>query len=95
MPPAWVNSVAKAVLPSRAAEGSLRSGRSHRQQAPSAGPLEAIELYDRILVAYPTYEHNDQVLTEWLGAAPERIDALADAQILLVDEWTAQTGAGS
>ena len=27
-----------------------------------AGPLEAIELYDRLLETYPTYEHNDWVL---------------------------------
>jgi outer membrane protein assembly factor BamD (BamD/ComL family) len=28
----------------------------------TAGPLEAIALYDRILAEYPTYQHNDRVL---------------------------------
>ena len=32
------------------------------EKATSAGPLEAIELYDRILATYPTYPHNDEVL---------------------------------
>jgi tetratricopeptide (TPR) repeat protein len=31
-------------------------------EAPPAGPLEAIALYDRLLEEYPDYEHNDQVL---------------------------------
>jgi tetratricopeptide (TPR) repeat protein len=36
-----------------------------------AGPLEAIELYDQILTAYPTYEHNDQVLYQKARAYDE------------------------
>jgi TolA-binding protein len=37
----------------------------------AAGPLEAIELYDRILAAYPTYPHNDQVLYQKARAYDE------------------------
>jgi CoA:oxalate CoA-transferase len=33
-------------------------------------------------------EHNVQVLDEWLGASPSRIEALTAADILLADEWT-------
>ncbi len=36
-----------------------------------AGPLEAIELYDRILAAYPDYEHNDGVLYQKARAYDE------------------------
>ena len=36
-----------------------------------AGPLEAIELYDRILTSYPTYQHNDQVLYQKAHAYDE------------------------
>lgn len=36
-----------------------------------AGPLEAIELYDRILASYPHYEHNDQVLYQKARAFDE------------------------
>ncbi len=36
-----------------------------------AGPLEAIELYDRILAAYPAYPHNDQVLYQKARALDE------------------------
>jgi tetratricopeptide (TPR) repeat protein len=35
------------------------------------GPKEAIELYDRILAAYPHYEHNDQVLYQKARAYDE------------------------
>jgi outer membrane protein assembly factor BamD (BamD/ComL family) len=41
------------------------------EQAPPAGPLEAIELYDRILAAYPGYEFNDQVLYQKARAYDE------------------------
>jgi tetratricopeptide (TPR) repeat protein len=41
------------------------------EQVPSAGPLEAIALYDRILAAYPTYRHNDQVLYQKARAYDE------------------------
>src|SRR5262245_8527351 len=45
------------------------------QEAPS-GPLEAIELYDRILSTYPDYAHNDEVLYQKSRALDElgRID---------------------
>jgi len=36
-----------------------------------AGPLEAIELYDRILATYPDYEHNDGVLYQKARAYDE------------------------
>ncbi|MEE2664276.1 MAG: tetratricopeptide repeat protein [Myxococcota bacterium] len=36
-----------------------------------AGPLEAIELYDRILATYPYYEHNDRVLYQKARAYDE------------------------
>jgi TolA-binding protein len=41
------------------------------EQPPPAGPLEAIELYDRILAAYPTYEYNDQVFYQKARAFDE------------------------
>ena len=49
--------------------------------APS-GPLEAIALYDKLLVEYPNYEHNDKVLYQKsraydeLGRTEEAIQAL-------------------
>jgi TolA-binding protein len=36
-----------------------------------AGPLEAIELYDRLLATYPTYEYNDSVLYQKARAYDE------------------------
>lgn len=45
----------------------LPGGRS----AASAGPLEAIALYDQILATYPTYPHNDQVLYQKARAYDE------------------------
>jgi tetratricopeptide (TPR) repeat protein len=41
------------------------------EEAASAGPLEAIALYDRILADYPTYVHNDQVLYQKARAYDE------------------------
>ncbi len=55
---------------SRPAQGpalELPGGR----QAASAGPLEAIEIYDQILATYPTYQHNDQVLYQKARAYDE------------------------
>jgi TolA-binding protein len=52
------------------------------------GPLEAIELYDRILTSYPTYQHNDQVLYQKAHAYDElgRTDeAIAVLERLIVD----------
>jgi tetratricopeptide (TPR) repeat protein len=39
--------------------------------APSEGPLEAIELYDRILATYPDYAYTDQVLYQKARAFDE------------------------
>ncbi|UCE85134.1 MAG: tetratricopeptide repeat protein [Deltaproteobacteria bacterium] len=41
------------------------------RDASTAGPLQAIELYDEILAAYPMYEHNDQVLYQKARAFDE------------------------
>jgi tetratricopeptide (TPR) repeat protein len=38
---------------------------------PPSGPLEAIELYDRLLAEYPDFEHNDQVLYQKARAFDE------------------------
>jgi tetratricopeptide (TPR) repeat protein len=43
---------------------------AHGAPDPS-GPLEAIELYDRLLAEYPTYEHNDKVLYQKARAYDE------------------------
>jgi tetratricopeptide (TPR) repeat protein len=60
-----------------------------RQQAASAGPLEAIELYDRILATYPTYPHNDQVLYQKSRAYDElgRTDEAIAVMERLVAEY--------
>ena len=42
----------------------------HGEPDPS-GPLEAIDLYDRLLAEYPTYEHNDKVLYQKARAYDE------------------------
>jgi TolA-binding protein len=55
---------------SGAATGSLPAAKSAPLALPGAqkaaaapsGPLEAIELYDKILTTYPDYPHNDEVL---------------------------------
>jgi tetratricopeptide (TPR) repeat protein len=39
--------------------------------APPSGPLEALELYDRLLTEYPDFEHNDQVLYQKARALDE------------------------
>ncbi len=43
---------------------------------PSAGPLEAIKLYDQLLTEYPAYPHNDEVLYQKARALDElgRVD---------------------
>ena len=38
---------------------------------PPSGPLEALELYDRLLTEYPDFEHNDQVLYQKARALDE------------------------
>lgn len=40
-------------------------------KAAPSGPLEAIELYDRILAAWPAYRHNDEVLYQKARAYDE------------------------
>src|SRR4029434_11214409 len=54
--------------PDRGADLELPEGEA---RASLAGPLEAIELYDRILATYPRYEHNDQVLYQKARAYDE------------------------
>ncbi len=46
------------------------------EEVAASGPLEAIDLYDRILASYPSYEHNDQVLYQKARAFDElgRVD---------------------
>jgi len=55
----------------------------------SVGPLEAIELYDRILEAYPNYAQNDQVLYQKARAYDElgRVDEAIAVSALLVAKY--------
>jgi tetratricopeptide (TPR) repeat protein len=55
----------------------------------SAGPLEAIKLYDEILAAYPDYPHNDQVLYQKARAYEElgKIDEAVEVATLLVSQY--------
>jgi TolA-binding protein len=57
--------------------------------APSAGPLEAVELYDQILATYPNYEHNDQVLYQKARAFDElgRVDEAIAVIDRLITEY--------
>jgi outer membrane protein assembly factor BamD (BamD/ComL family) len=57
--------------------------------AEPAGPLQAIELYDRILATYPTYRHNDQVLYQKSRAYDElgRVDEAIAVMERLVAEY--------
>jgi len=59
------------------------------QQAPSAGPLEALELYDQILATYPHYVHNDSVLYQKARALDElgRVDEAIGVMERLIDEY--------
>jgi crotonobetainyl-CoA:carnitine CoA-transferase CaiB-like acyl-CoA transferase len=45
-------------------------------------------------VGVPAYrgEHNDEVLDEWLGLGPARVEELVEAGVLQQDEWAAGTG---
>ena len=54
-----------------------------------AGPLEAIELYDRLLAEYPSYEHNDKVLYQKARAYDElgRTDEAMDTMVRLIGEY--------
>ena len=56
---------------------------------PSAGPLEAIALYDQILKAYPNYAHNDQVLYQKARAYDElgRVDEAIAVAALLAERY--------
>lgn len=55
----------------------------------SSGPLEAIELYDQILAAYPNYPHNDQVLYQKARAYEElgKLDEAIEVSALLVSQY--------
>ena len=57
--------------------------------ADSAGPLEAIKLYDEILATYPNYPHNDQVLYQKARAYEElgRVDEAIEVATLLVSQY--------
>ncbi|MBW2419975.1 MAG: tetratricopeptide repeat protein [Deltaproteobacteria bacterium] len=58
------------------------------QALEAAGPLEAIELYDGILAAYPNYEHNDRVLYQKARALDEL--GRNDEAILVTEELAAR-----
>ncbi len=53
------------------AEAALVLPNGELAERASSGPLEAIALYDRILDAYPNYEHNDRVLYQKARALDE------------------------
>src|SRR5262245_37728200 len=59
------------------------------KQAPPAGPLQAIALYDQILATYPDYQFNDQVLYKKARALDElgRIDEAISVIERLVAEY--------
>jgi tetratricopeptide (TPR) repeat protein len=59
------------------------------QAISSSGPLEAIEIYDKILEAYPTYPHNDQVLYQKARAFDElgRVDEAVAVGERLIAEY--------
>jgi tetratricopeptide (TPR) repeat protein len=69
------------------------AGRTHLdvpggEAAASAGPLEAIALYEKILATYPDYRNNDQVLYQMSRAYDElgRVDeAIAVMERLIVE----------
>ena len=60
-------------------------------EASANGPLEAIALYDKILEAYPTYAHNDQVLYQKSRAYDElgQVDEAMEVATLLVQRYPA------
>ena len=58
------------------------------KQAPSAGPLEAIRLYDQILETYPTYHHNDEVLYQKARALDEL--GRVDEAVTVIERLTAE-----
>jgi tetratricopeptide (TPR) repeat protein len=76
---------ARAVAPSASTnELDLPGG----QKVESSRPLEAIELYDRILATYPTYPHNDEVLYQKSRAFDElgrTEDAIAVMERLIAE----------
>jgi tetratricopeptide (TPR) repeat protein len=59
------------------------------QTAPSAGPLEAIKLYDQILATYPHYPHADSVLYQKARALDElgRVDEAVTVMERLIDQY--------
>ncbi len=61
------------------------------KQAEPQGPLQALELYDRILATYPNYPHNDQVLYQKARAFDElgRVDEAITVMERLIAEYPA------
>src|SRR5262245_7487975 len=70
------------------------SGEWHEVELPGGedaavgGPLEAIELYDRILATYPDYEHKDEVLYQKARAFDEL--GQPDDAIAVIDQLIAE-----
>jgi TolA-binding protein len=58
------------------------------EQATSAGPAEAIQLYDQILAAYPNYQHNDEVLYQKARALDEL--GRVDEAVVVIERLTAE-----
>ncbi|MGH0035499.1 MAG: tetratricopeptide repeat protein [Myxococcota bacterium] len=67
--------------PSSAGTGPLSPG---GEAVAWSGPEEAIALYDRILAAYPDYDHNDQVLYQKARAYDEL--GRSDEAIAVIDQ---------
>jgi TolA-binding protein len=77
------------------AEESIASARANTEvelpggdEVPWSGPEEAIALYDRILAAYPDYDHNDQVLYQKARAYDEL--GRNDEAIAVIDQLVAE-----
>jgi tetratricopeptide (TPR) repeat protein len=73
-----------AVESAASAELELPNG----EALPSAGPLEAIALYDRILESYPSYPHNDEVLYQKARAYDEL--GRVDEAVAVIDRLVAE-----
>jgi tetratricopeptide (TPR) repeat protein len=58
------------------------------KQVESAGPLEAIALYDQILSNYPGYQHNDEVLYQKARALDEL--GRVDEAVTVIERLTAE-----
>jgi tetratricopeptide (TPR) repeat protein len=75
------------VVASTTAQVTTPTGAS---DAAPAGPLEAIELYDKLLTEYPDFEHNDQVLYQKARALDElgRTEEAMETMERLVSAYT-------